>query len=109
MNNTFQPAQSSVSSKTIYIFWSHTQSETDARRINVGNWTPNHFIPLLLPSSESQDQNKLTEPKATGSGLTPTKPTTKNNVLTLVCIPEFNGEDDETEQYQISSTYSTVS
>ncbi|CAF4188096.1 unnamed protein product, partial [Rotaria sordida] len=58
----------------------------------------------------SQDvKNNLTEPKATGSGLTPTKPTTKNNVLTLVRIPEFNAEDDETQQYQISSTYSMVS
>jgi len=30
-------------------------------------------------------------------------------VLTLVRILEFNAEDDETQQYQISSTYSTVS
>ncbi|CAF4999022.1 unnamed protein product [Rotaria sp. Silwood1] len=69
MNSTFQHIQSSISSKTIYIFWSHTQNETEARRSNAGNWTPNHFVPLLLPSSESQNQNSLTEPKAAGSGL----------------------------------------
>ncbi|CAF4008694.1 unnamed protein product [Rotaria sp. Silwood1] len=109
MNNTFQPAPSSVSSNTIYMFWSHTQSETEAHRINVGNLTPNHFVPLLLPSSESQNQNNLTKSKATGPGLTPTEPTMKNNVLTQVRILEFNVEDDETQQYQTSSAYSMVS
>ncbi|CAF3695060.1 unnamed protein product [Rotaria sp. Silwood1] len=108
MNSTFEHAQSSISSKTIYIFWSHTQSEIYARRNNAGNWSPNHFVPLLLPSNESQYQNSMTEPKATGSGLTPTKSTTKNNILTQVRIPEFNAEDDETQQFQMSSTLSTV-
>jgi len=69
MNSTFEHAQSSISSKTIYIFWSHTRSEIYARRSNAGNWSPNHFVPLLLPSNESQYQNSMTEPKAAGSGL----------------------------------------
>ncbi|CAF3371146.1 unnamed protein product [Rotaria sp. Silwood2] len=109
MNTTFQHIQSSISSKTIYIVWPPTQSETDARRSNAGNWTPNHFVPLLLPSSESQNKNNLTEPKATGSGLTRTKSTTKNNVLTQIRIPGFNAEDDEIQQFQTLSAYSTVS
>ncbi|CAF5120484.1 unnamed protein product, partial [Rotaria sp. Silwood1] len=87
---------------------SHTQSEIYARRNNAGNWSPNHFVPLLLPSNESQYQNSMTEPKATGSGLTPTKSTTKNNILTQVRIPEFNARNDETQQFQMSSTLSTV-
>ncbi|CAF5043773.1 unnamed protein product, partial [Rotaria sp. Silwood1] len=50
MNSTFEHAQSSISSKTIYISWLHTQSERDTSKSNVDNWTPNNFVPLLLPS-----------------------------------------------------------
>ncbi|CAF4952261.1 unnamed protein product, partial [Rotaria magnacalcarata] len=46
MNNTFEHAQCSIASKTICLFWTHTESEIEARRSNAGNWSPNHFVPL---------------------------------------------------------------
>ncbi|CAF4618266.1 unnamed protein product, partial [Rotaria magnacalcarata] len=41
MNNTFEHAQCSIASKTICLFWTHTESEIEARRSNAGNWSPN--------------------------------------------------------------------
>ncbi|CAF1021874.1 unnamed protein product, partial [Rotaria magnacalcarata] len=108
MNNTFEHAQYSIASKTICIFWTHTKSEIDARQSNAGNWSPNHFVPLLLPSDNSQSQNHLAQPKISVSGLTPTKATTKNNALTQVRIPQFNQEDNETQSFQVSPTVTTA-
>ncbi|CAF2088218.1 unnamed protein product, partial [Rotaria magnacalcarata] len=104
MNSTFEHAQYSIVSKAICLFWTHTESEIDARRSNAGNWSPNHFVPLLLPSDNSQSQNCLAQPKISGSGSTPTKATTKNNSLTQVRIPQFNQEDDERRSFQVPST-----
>ncbi|CAF1501115.1 unnamed protein product, partial [Rotaria magnacalcarata] len=104
MNSTFEHAQYSIVSKAICLFWTHTESEIEARRSNAGNWSPNHFVPLLLPSGNSQSQNHLAQPKISGSGSTPTKATTKNNSLTQVRIPQFNQEDDETRSFQVPST-----
>ncbi|CAF2144359.1 unnamed protein product [Rotaria magnacalcarata] len=84
--------------------WTHTESEIEKRRSNAGNWSPNHFVPLLLPSDNSQSQNYLAQPKISGSGSTPTKVTTKNNSLTQVRIPQFNQEDDEIRSFQVPST-----
>ncbi|CAF2150657.1 unnamed protein product [Rotaria magnacalcarata] len=89
-------------------FWTHTQREIDARQSNAGNWSPNHFVPLLLPSDNSQSQNHIAQPKISGSGSTPTKATTKNNTLTQVRIPEFNADDNETQPFQVSSTVTTA-
>ncbi|CAF2182230.1 unnamed protein product, partial [Rotaria magnacalcarata] len=127
MNNTFEHAQHSIASTTICIFWTHTQREIDARQSNAGNWSPNHFVPLLLPSDNSQSQNHIAQPKISGSGSvssslwqntfgrkahsylqTPTKATTKNNTLTQVRIPEFNADDNETQPFQVSSTVTTA-
>ena len=69
MNNTFEHAQHSIMSATICIFWTHTQREIDARRSNAGNWSPNHVVPLLLPSDNSPSGNHLAQPKISGSGL----------------------------------------
>ncbi|CAF4286258.1 unnamed protein product, partial [Rotaria magnacalcarata] len=104
MNSTFEHAQYSIVSKAMCLFWTHTESEIDARRSNAGNWSPNHFVPLLLPSDNSQSQNCLAQPKISGSGSTPTKATTKNNSLTQVHIPQFNQEDDERRSFQVPST-----
>ncbi|CAF5160737.1 unnamed protein product, partial [Rotaria magnacalcarata] len=68
MNNTFEHAQYSIASKTICLFWTHSESGIEARRNNAGNWSPNHFVPLLLPSHNSQSQNHLGQPKISGSG-----------------------------------------
>ncbi|CAF3269398.1 unnamed protein product [Rotaria socialis] len=108
MNNTFEHAQCSIASKTICLFWTHTESETEARRSNAGNWSPNHFVQLLLPSDNSQSQNHLSQPKISDSGSTPTKATTKNNTLTQVRIPEFNADDNEMQPFQVPSTVITT-
>ncbi|CAF3155653.1 unnamed protein product, partial [Rotaria socialis] len=108
MNNIFEHAQCSIASKTICLFWTHTESEIEARRSNAGNWSPNHFVPLLLPSDNSQSQNHLSQPKISGSASTPTKATTKNNTLTQVRIPEFNADDNEMQPFQVASTVITT-
>jgi hypothetical protein len=46
-NSIFQCNQYTSTSNTIFVFWSNTQSEIYARSCNAGNWTPNHFVPLL--------------------------------------------------------------
>lgn len=68
MNSTFEHAQTSTSSNTICIFWTHTASESYVRRINAGNWSPNHFVPLLFPPNCLQDQNDLSQANITGPG-----------------------------------------
>ncbi|CAF5177646.1 unnamed protein product, partial [Rotaria magnacalcarata] len=108
MNNTFEHAQYSIASKTICLFWTHSESGIEARRNNAGNWSPNHFVPLLLPSHNSQSQNHLGQPKISGSGSTPTKATTKNNTLTQVRIPEFNADHNEIQPFQVPSTVITT-
>jgi hypothetical protein len=44
--------------------WSNASNEIDARMANNGNWSPNHFVPLMLPvelNEKSQnDQSILT-------------------------------------------------
>ncbi|CAF4603569.1 unnamed protein product, partial [Rotaria socialis] len=108
MNNTFEHAQCSIASETICLFWTHTESEIEARRSNAGNWSPNHFVPLLLPSDNSQSQNHLRQSKISGSASTPTKATTKNNTLTQVRLPEFNADDNEMQPFQVPSTVITT-
>jgi hypothetical protein len=127
INSTFEHDQCNASSNTIYIFWTHTQSEIDARNSNAGNWSPNHFVPLLLLPDKSTFQNNLLPPKINFSDTvsssffkdfyrkthachlqTPTKSTTKNNILTQVRIPQFNLEDDESQPLQESPIVFTI-
>ena len=53
MNSTFHYDGSNTSSDMICIFWTHTLNETYARKNNQGNWSPNHFVPLILSSNIS--------------------------------------------------------
>jgi hypothetical protein len=114
-NNTSDPAQNCSLSTTICVFWTHIKSDIQAVQNNVGNWTPNHFVPLLLPSDNLILQNDLsleticstvsrfvpvvaTHNHHTINHLqTPTKLTTKNNVLTRARVPHFVLSDDERE------------
>lgn len=68
VNRTLEYAQSTTSSKTVFIFWTHTQSESHVCRINTRNWTPNHFVPLLLSPDYSHTQNDFTQPRIVGPG-----------------------------------------
>ena len=49
MNRTFEHDEPRYSSETIFLFWTHMKTEGDARHMNNGSWTPNHFVPFLLP------------------------------------------------------------
>lgn len=62
MNHTFRFVNSTDSPNVIYLFWSHARNETDARNMNGGNWTPNHFVPLVVTRVDSPIE--LAPPKA---------------------------------------------
>lgn len=62
MNNTFDCENVSVSTETIYVFWSHTKSEACVRVTNAGNWSPNHFVPLVLSSNDFSSEDRLSSP-----------------------------------------------
>ena len=51
LNKVFSPMPSNNAKCTITILWSHTMTETDAKAMNHGNWSPNHFVPLLPSGS----------------------------------------------------------
>lgn len=53
VNKVFTPMPPRNAKSTIAILWSHTAMEMDARAANRGNWSPNHFVPLL--SSNGSD------------------------------------------------------
>ena len=61
MNSTLEHAQSNMASKTICIFWTHTESEINARTASGGYWIPNHFVLLLFPSNYPESQNDLAQ------------------------------------------------
>lgn len=61
MNNTFEATQQSSLNTTIYLLWTNTQNEILARQNNAGNWSPNHFVPLLLSSSDLELQTSLSQ------------------------------------------------
>ncbi|CAF4206782.1 unnamed protein product, partial [Rotaria magnacalcarata] len=102
MNSTFEYAQSNLPSNTIFIFWTHTLNEIGARNNNAGNWTPNHFVPLILPSNNPEFQTNLSHPQVLSSDTTPTKSTRKNSIATQVRIPNFNMEDGEQQLFLTS-------
>lgn len=62
VNNVFTPAPNIISNHEIKIMWSHMKNEQDAREINHGAWSPNHFVPLLSPAMyhQSDDSNRPT-------------------------------------------------
>ena len=48
LNKVFTPMPPRNANCSITIFWSHTAMEMDAKATNHGDWSPNHFVPLLL-------------------------------------------------------------
>ena len=59
INNTFDLSQDNPSLLTIYIFWTSTDDEIEARRKNAGKWSANHFVPLLFPTNNSKCLTEL--------------------------------------------------
>lgn len=50
LDNVFAPAPPMTANYDIAILWSHLLNEKEARGINNGAWSPNHFVLLLLSS-----------------------------------------------------------
>ncbi|CAF1507417.1 unnamed protein product, partial [Adineta ricciae] len=109
MNSIFQCDQNSSVSRTIFIFWSNTQSEIYARSCNAGHWSPNHFVPLLALPDDKTLESGFSSPDNALSNTTPTKATTKNNLLTPVRIPHFTDHENRTEILSALSTDSIES
>ena len=59
INNTFNFKQACSSSNIIHIFWTNTRNEIEVRQNNGDSWSPNHFVPLLLPTDISQTSAHL--------------------------------------------------
>lgn len=57
VNDIFMPLPPVVANGEIRILWSHTVHENEARALNNSAWSPNHFVPLLLPPSQSSSIN----------------------------------------------------
>ncbi|CAF1642845.1 unnamed protein product, partial [Adineta ricciae] len=108
-NNIFQSNKDGSTPNTIYILWSNTQSEIYARSCNAGNWTPNHFVPLLAVRDDTILQNTFSSADVAFSNTTPTKSTTKNAVSTPVRVPHFVDPDHGMDVPSKSLTCSTDS
>ena len=66
MNRTFEHDDPKCPSKTISLFWTHTQTESHVRSMNNGTWTPNHFVPLLILPDNERREMEITQPHADG-------------------------------------------
>ncbi|CAF1123464.1 unnamed protein product [Rotaria sp. Silwood1] len=85
-NNIFMPPPPIVANCEITILWSHTLNEKEARIVNNSTWSPNHFVPLMLPCIQREfDSNNQSTPVLA----TPEKQTFKNNSVIQIRIPEF--------------------
>lgn len=62
-NSVITPMPSIIANFTITILWSHACNEIQARIDNNSNWSPNHFVPLMLPFDQNEirpnDQSNL--------------------------------------------------
>ena len=54
-DSVFSPVPPVIANCSIAILWSHMEHENDVRAMNNGTWSPNHFVPLLLPNNTPTD------------------------------------------------------
>ena len=54
LNSVITPVASIIANCTITILWSHACNEIEARAINKNKWSPNHFVPLMLPVTQNE-------------------------------------------------------
>jgi len=57
MNNVFTPSPSIIANNDIAILWSHVLNEAHARAVNNGTWSPNHFVPLMIPNMRHESHS----------------------------------------------------
>ena len=58
VNRIFTPVPPTHANYQITILWSHANKESNARALNNGAWSPNHFVPLLSRVEHSQESNR---------------------------------------------------
>ena len=56
-NRIFAPVPPIHANYQITILWSHVNREINARALNNGAWSPNHFVPLLSRPERSQESD----------------------------------------------------
>ena len=54
VNSVFTPIPPIVAKYEIKILWSSLRSEIDIRAMNNNQWSPNHFVPLMLSNAQYQ-------------------------------------------------------
>ena len=57
VNRIFTPVPPINATCQITILWSHVNREINARALNNGAWSPNHFVPLLSRAERSQESD----------------------------------------------------
>ena len=57
VNRIFTPVPPIHTNYQITILWSHVNREINARALNNGAWSPNHFVPLLSRAERSQQSD----------------------------------------------------
>jgi hypothetical protein len=57
VNRIFTPVPPTHANYQIAILWSHVNIEIDARALNNGAWSPNHFVPLLSRADRSHESD----------------------------------------------------
>ncbi|CAF3951344.1 unnamed protein product [Rotaria sordida] len=99
-NNIFNPCPPIVANCEIKILWSHTLNEKEARIVNNSTWSPNHFVPLMLPCIQREfDSNDQSAPAL----VTPEKKTFKNNAVIQIRIPEFQSSSSRRLRSEINT------
>ena len=63
LDKVFSPIPPNIANCNISILWSSCLNEQDNRMVHNGTWSPNHFVPLLSPSTLNQfDDANQTRP-----------------------------------------------
>lgn len=70
-NRTFVPMTPVITDCEIRILWSHVQREEEARAASNSTWSPNHFVPLMLPPAQHEFGNNYHTPSAHSVRLPP--------------------------------------
>ena len=53
-NSVLTPATSIITNCNIALLWCNTYNEREVTAANNGNWSPNHFVPLLLANNQNE-------------------------------------------------------
>ena len=67
INRIFTPVPPINATCQITILWSHVNREINARALNNGAWSPNHFVPLLSRVEHSQDSDGRNQSASTAT------------------------------------------